>query len=177
MHRFVWDLRYGTAPGGSERGGGPLVVPGTYQVRLKVGELVETKPLEVKIDPRVAADGVTIADLQEQLDLLRQVQAASSEAREAAATVARAIERLSAAGGNNATVASLKSLQSKLVTADGPYPQPMLIDQLSSISRMAGSADQKVGRSTFEYLEELRKRLTAIQAEAKKLDPSIPPKD
>jgi hypothetical protein len=53
----------------------------------------------------------------------------------------------------------------------------MLIDQLSSISRMAGSADQKVGRSTFEYLEELRKRLTAIKAEAKKLDPSIPPKD
>ncbi|HEX7486279.1 MAG TPA: hypothetical protein VF332_09015, partial [Vicinamibacterales bacterium] len=177
MHRFVWDLRYGTAPGGSERGGGPLVVPGTYQVRLKAGELVETKPLEVKIDPRVAADGVTIADLQEQLDLLRQVQATSSEARGAAATIARAIERLSAAGGNDANVASLKSLQSKLVTAGGPYPQPMLIDQLSSIARMAGSADQKVGRSTFEYLEELRKRLTAIQAEAKKLDPSIPPKD
>jgi hypothetical protein len=145
------------------------VVPGTYQIRLKVGDLVEAKPLEVKLDPRVAADGVTIADLQEQFDLLRRIQAVSADARETVVKIARVIERLSAAGGNDAAVASLGALRTKLVTAGGPYPQPMLIDQLSGIARMAGSADQKVGRSAFEYLDELEKSLAAIKAEAAKL--------
>ena len=51
------------------------------------------------------------------------------------------------------------------MTASGPYPQPMLIDQLGSIARMAGSADQKIGRSTFDYLEELTKELARIKSE------------
>ena len=170
MHRFMWDFRYGAVPGETGRGGGaPLVVPGTFSVRLTAGELVETKPLEVKLDPRVAADGVTTADLQEQLDLLRQVQAAASEARATAARIARTLEQASADAGKAAQASALKALHAKLVTASGPYPQPMLIDQLSSIARMAGSADQKVGRSTFDYLAELKKKLTVIQAEAKTL--------
>jgi photosystem II stability/assembly factor-like uncharacterized protein len=167
MHRFVWDIRVGA--GGDARGGGLMAVPGTYQVRLTTGALVETKPLEVKLDPRVAADGVTIADLQEQFDLLVQVQAVAAEARGAAARIARAIDALSASPVNDAAVASLRALHAKLVTAGGTYPQPMLIDQLSSIARMAGGADQKVGRSAFAYLAELKRDLSAIQAEAAKL--------
>jgi photosystem II stability/assembly factor-like uncharacterized protein len=170
MHRFMWDFRYGAVPGETGRGGGaPMVVPGTFSVRLKAGELVETKPLEVKLDPRVAADGVTVADLQEQFDLLRQVQTTASEARATASRIARAIERVSTGAGRDAKVAALEALHAKLVTASGSYPQPMLIDQLSSIARMAGSADQKVGRSAFDYLAELKEGLAAIQAAAKRL--------
>jgi photosystem II stability/assembly factor-like uncharacterized protein len=166
MHRFLWDLRIASAPGDVGRGGAPLVVPGMYQVRLKVGDLVESKPLEVKLDPRVAADGVTIADLQEQFDLLRRIQAVSADARETATLIELTIRARPSGGGS---VAALEALRAKLVTAGGPYPQPMLIDQLSNIARMAGSADQKVGRSAFEYLDELEKALAAIKAEAKKL--------
>jgi photosystem II stability/assembly factor-like uncharacterized protein len=169
MHRFAWDLRIGAEPGAGGRGGAPLVVPGTYQVRLKADGLVETKPLEVKLDPRVAADGVTIADLQEQFDLLRRIAAVSADARETAAKIAGAIRTLSAAGGDTAKVGALQALHAKLVTAGGAYPTPMLIDQLSNIARMAGSADQKVGRSAFGYLAELEKKLAAIKAEAGKL--------
>jgi photosystem II stability/assembly factor-like uncharacterized protein len=169
MHRFLWDLRVASSPGDAGRGGAPLVVPGAYQVRLKVGDFVETKPLEVKLDPRVAADGVTLADLQEQFDLLRRIQATTADARETVVRITRAIERLSSGGGNSAAAASLEALRAKLVTAGGAYPQPMLIDQLSSIARMAGSADQKVGRSAFEYLAELEKELAAIKIEAGKL--------
>jgi photosystem II stability/assembly factor-like uncharacterized protein len=167
-HRFMWDLRIASAPGEGGRGGAPLVVPGMYQVRLRAGDLVESKPLEVKLDPRVAADGVTIADLQEQFDLLRRIQAVSADARETAARISRAARNLSS-GGNSAAVASLDALRARLVTAGGAYPEPMLIDQLASIARMAGSADQKVGRSAFEYLAELEKELAAIKAEAAKL--------
>ena len=33
---------------------------------------------------------------------------------------------------------------------------------------MAGSADQKVGRSAFDYFEELKTELAAIKAEAER---------
>ncbi len=72
MHRFVWNLRYadpramhpqspynypiaaivGSTPLPPQ---GPLVLPGKYDVRLKAGGQVFRQPLEVKMDPRVAA--------------------------------------------------------------------------------------------------------------------------
>ncbi len=168
-HRFQWDLRVESSAGARGRGGAALVVPGTYDVRLTADGLIESKPLVVKIDPRVAADGVTIADLQEQFDLLQRIQAASTDARETASRIAAAVKALSAAGGGTAKIGALSALRAKLVTAGGAYPTPMLIDQLSSIARMAGSADQKVGRSAFQYLAELEKQLAEIKTEAGKM--------
>jgi photosystem II stability/assembly factor-like uncharacterized protein len=66
MHRWVWDLR-ATAPTATNYSypiaavphrtplapQGPLVVPGTYTVRLTVDGKSETQPLLVKMDPRV----------------------------------------------------------------------------------------------------------------------------
>ncbi|MGH9616130.1 MAG: WD40/YVTN/BNR-like repeat-containing protein [Acidobacteriaceae bacterium] len=66
MHRWVWDLR-STAPTATNYSypiaavphrtplvpEGPLVVPGTYTVRLTVDGMSETEPLLVKMDPRV----------------------------------------------------------------------------------------------------------------------------
>jgi hypothetical protein len=56
-------------------------------------------------------------------------------------------------------------LRTKLVTAQGPYPQPMLIDQLQSLSRMVNGADRKVGRSAVEYFQVLKKQLAVLQQE------------
>ena len=67
------DLRHSGADG-------PMVAPGKYQVRLTAGSWSDTKPLEVKIDPRVTADGVTQADLEEQTAFLLKVRDAMSEA-------------------------------------------------------------------------------------------------
>ncbi len=63
MHRYVWDLRpTPSAPragGGGGGGGGGFgrgaaaVLPGTYTVKLTVGEKSYTQPLMVKMDPRV----------------------------------------------------------------------------------------------------------------------------
>jgi hypothetical protein len=171
MHRLVWDLRAGGVAGAETMrgGGGPLVVPGKYQVRLTIGDVVETKPVEVRIDPRVAADGVTQADLQEQYDLTVRLQETIADARATAARIATARDRLAGQAGNDAALKGLRALEARLVTAGGAYPQPMLIDQLSGIQRMVTAADQKVGRSAFQYLDELKKQLEAIQAEAKKL--------
>jgi hypothetical protein len=79
MHRFVWDLRYALPKelvgGGGFRGGsGPWAPPGRYTVRLTAGGKTFTQPLDVVKDPRLGA-GVTDADLAQQLELVRDIQA------------------------------------------------------------------------------------------------------
>jgi photosystem II stability/assembly factor-like uncharacterized protein len=64
-----WDLRR-TAPTqlagvvlfGAPPGGGSRVSPGTYTVRLTVGSIVRTQPLEVRQDPRVGATPPQVAE-------------------------------------------------------------------------------------------------------------------
>lgn len=59
LNRFAWDVRNQV---------GVTLPPGQYQVRLKTGNVSLTQPFNVSLDPRVAADGVTVADLQEQFE-------------------------------------------------------------------------------------------------------------
>ena len=89
MHRFIWNLRYadpramhpqspynypiaaivGSTPLPPQ---GPLVLPGKYEVRLKAGGQVFRQPLEVKMDPRVAA---AHNELQDSLELQLKISA------------------------------------------------------------------------------------------------------
>jgi photosystem II stability/assembly factor-like uncharacterized protein len=72
MHRFVWNLRYSDPPAVHTQSPynypiaaivgstplppeGPLVLPGKYEVSLKVGGQTLRQMLEVKMDPRVTA--------------------------------------------------------------------------------------------------------------------------
>jgi photosystem II stability/assembly factor-like uncharacterized protein len=78
LNRFVWDLRCEEAHrvpgyylweyGAGARG--PVVPPGTYQVKLTVGSETQTAPLDVKLDPRVK---VSDADLQQQFAMQMQI--------------------------------------------------------------------------------------------------------
>ena len=61
MNRVSWDVRHSS---------GLALPPGSYQARLKAGDVTQTQPFAVLIDPRVAAEGVTAADLKEQLSLI-----------------------------------------------------------------------------------------------------------
>src|SRR6266581_4694513 len=89
MHRFIWNLRYadpramhpqspynypiaaivGSTPLPPQ---GPLVLPGKYEVRLKAGGQGCRQPLEVKMDPRVAA---AHNELQDSLELQLKISA------------------------------------------------------------------------------------------------------
>ena len=77
MHRFPWNLRYDSpteipvafyAGNGPE---GPIVLPGTYTLKLTVDGKSQTVPAEVKLDPRVH---VSESDLQKQSDLEMKVR-------------------------------------------------------------------------------------------------------
>ena len=86
MHRFVWDLRFppprskqheypiSAIPGDTPKEPlGPLVLPGTYIVKLTADGKALTRALTVKPDPRVR---MSPSDLAAQLALLRRLGAA-----------------------------------------------------------------------------------------------------
>jgi hypothetical protein len=90
LNRIAWDLRYEgprlrRPPSDEETeftGGprGPQVVPGTYTVKLTVGDKSASKRVEVRLDPTFS---VPAADLQMQLDhgmKLREMQSATNDA-------------------------------------------------------------------------------------------------
>lgn len=157
MNRFVWDMRY---PGVDGAGGGPLVAPGKYQISLTVGNRGQSRWFEIKLDPRVAADGVTLADLQEQLEISLKVRDAIGEARRLATRLREARDKLK---DNPEATKKLQALLDRVVTASMIYPQPMLIDQFSNIARMIGQADQKVGRDAFLRYDDLMKEMAEIK--------------
>uniref|UniRef100_Q01WK1 Sortilin N-terminal domain-containing protein n=1 Tax=Solibacter usitatus (strain Ellin6076) TaxID=234267 RepID=Q01WK1_SOLUE len=91
MNRFVWDLRYAATGAEDPESAlgrpvqGPLVLPGTYTVRLTVDGKSVSQPLKVTMDPRSSA---TAVDLQKQFelsiaiwrDLVRAAEAAREDA-------------------------------------------------------------------------------------------------
>jgi photosystem II stability/assembly factor-like uncharacterized protein len=166
MNRFVWDLRYpgGPAGGGDMEGGGvggngPLVAPGVFKARLTAGGMTRTESLTVKIDPRVAKDGVTIADLAEQTKFALKVRDALADARQLAQRVRQAIDQ------KRGDQARLQAALDRLNTKSGIYEDQMFIDQMSNVGREIGQADQKVGASAYERFNDLMKEWTAIKAE------------
>jgi photosystem II stability/assembly factor-like uncharacterized protein len=168
MNRFVWDLRYPGGPttsggemeGGGFGGNGPLVAPGTYRARLTTTGGVKTETFTVKIDPRVAKDGVTAADLAEQTRFALKVRDSLAEARQLAQRVRQAMD------AKRGDPARLQAMLDRLVTKPGPYEDQMFIDQLSNVAREIGQADQKVGASAYERYNDLLREWTAIKADA-----------
>ena len=68
---------------------GPRAVPGTYQVRLTVDDKVLTQPLKIVMDPRSPA---TPRDLEQQLQLGRQIFAEAVRGRQGLAQI-RAVQK------------------------------------------------------------------------------------
>ncbi|MBV9437156.1 MAG: glycosyl hydrolase, partial [Acidobacteria bacterium] len=82
MNRFAWDLRY-TSPVkipnsfySSSGPIGPLVLPGTYQVKLTANGKTLSAPLEIKLDPRVH---ISEDDLRKQSDLDMKVYESNNQ--------------------------------------------------------------------------------------------------
>ena len=167
MNRFVWDLRYGggasgssEGEGGGSGGNGPMVAPGTFKARLTAGGVTKTESFTVKIDPRIAKDGVTVADLSEQAKFALKVRDSLAEARQLAQRLRQALE------AKRGDQARLQAVSERLTTKSGPYEDQMFIDQMSNISREIGQADQKVPASAYERYTQLMKDWPSIKADA-----------
>jgi hypothetical protein len=90
MNRVVWDMR-SAPPEGVPRGRGPLVPPGSYTVRLVIGEEQFEKPAEIKVDPRV---DISTAELRERYSFLMDVQAMVVEINQASESSGKIIAQI-----------------------------------------------------------------------------------
>jgi hypothetical protein len=151
-------------------------VPGRYTIRLAVTgtqggrPLTSTQPLTLRIDPRVAQDGVTIATLREQLAHNLAVRDLVSDVNRAVYRVREARNRLRDASGAGAdTLQKLRAIEARLVTPPIRYSKPELQAQITYLYSMTNGADQKVGRDAIERYQLLRRELDAIAAEINKL--------
>jgi hypothetical protein len=165
LNRFIWDLAYPGPRDGSGRpsGNGPTAVPGRYQIRLTANAVTQTQPLALREDPRVAKDGVTLADLRDQFDHNMRVRELVSEVNRAVARVRDARTRLrdgSAAAGD--TLNKLRSIEAKLVTPAIRYSTPALQTHITYLYGMTNQADQKVGRDAKERYAVLRRELDGV---------------
>jgi photosystem II stability/assembly factor-like uncharacterized protein len=173
-NRFLWDYRWST-----EGGMPPMAAPGKYTAKLTAAGQTKTAAFTVDVDPRVLKDNVTVADLVEQQNFILKVNAAIADARNLSM---RLEQMLTKAGlkpptppGPGEDVLNVKyqhpaqGLWARIVDAAGPYPKPVLINQLQNIVRMLNQADQKVGKDAYERFADLEKEFAAIKLEAEKI--------
>ena len=156
MQRYVWDMAADN---------GLTVPPGRYTVRLTAGAFTQTQPLEVRLDPRLTADGVTTEDLELQYRFNVRLRAAIADAQQFTSSVQKAL-----ASATPESKAALTRIQKALVNeTDIAYPQPMLNAQLQAITRVSNVADVRPNNDAIRRLDDLEKELAALKAEAAKV--------
>jgi len=135
MNRFAWDFRYDPPvqiPGAFYVGDpprGPLVIPGTYQVKLTVNGATQTAPLVVNLDPRIQST-VTQADMEKQLELAQKIQQdidqlhrAVNQMRDLRGNL-KLLQKWAGSDSSNAEViAAAKSLEQKMTPVEGELVQ------------------------------------------------------
>jgi photosystem II stability/assembly factor-like uncharacterized protein len=138
MHRFVWDLSWGSSGGPSvdeetesRNPRGPKVVPGIYTVRLTVDGKPQTQPLKVVMDPRSPA---TPEILQQQLRLGQQIFAETMEARRVLAEIASLRKQLG-------------DLEQKVGEKDSAI-KPALLDVQTEISKIVTKPEAIPGQTS-----------------------------
>lgn len=161
LNRFVWDVRHQV---------GLTASPGRYQVSVTVGTTKLTQPFNVLIDPRIAADGVTVADLVEQFEHNLQMREMVSIANQLRSRVNEARDRLHDSTGTAAdTLKALDAIAAKLETEQVRYGKPGLVAQISYLNRIGNRVDQKIGRDVLARYEVLSRELEAIRREVEQI--------
>lgn len=163
MNRFVWDLRYPDPPalvhdysmGATIANGtrrlpqGPLVVPGTYTVRLTIGTHSYDQPLVVRMDPRVSTSA---SDLGRQLNLAMRIWQGLSQ--------------------NHDAYTEIKSLEPQLKTVKanlaGNRRARLTVSSLEALGRKAAGIE--AGSGAAEGLAELNEELATLETAVESAD-------
>ncbi|MBL0939536.1 MAG: hypothetical protein IBJ03_11610 [Gemmatimonadaceae bacterium] len=156
VNRFVWNVQHRNGLGAP---------PGEYSLRLTVSGTTQNVPLRVRIDPRLALDGTTEADLQAQFAHNVKMRGMTAEVN-ALVTRVRAAEQKyrSATGAAADTAAKVKAVSEIVNTQPIRYGKPGLQAHITYLAGMTVRADQKVGRDAFDRYAVLRKELDKAQA-------------
>ncbi len=181
MNRFVWNLRLPGAVkvAGNKTAGaaaeGPFVLPGRYQVRLRVGDATLTQSFEVVNDPRVRA---SLADLQEQHALLLRIRDKISDAHTAVnrlrsvreqieAWQKRAADKPEIAAGAAALLEKLAAIEDALILPGeqkvtyGLIARSRLNEALASVIAIVGSADARPTTQAYALVDHYAAQIDA----------------
>jgi photosystem II stability/assembly factor-like uncharacterized protein len=160
LNRFVWDVRHQA---------GPTMPPGEYQVRLKTGGVTLTESFTVLIDPRVAEDGVTLTDLQEQFEHNMRMRDLVSTVNQLVTRVRDAQNKLKGSASDADKLNSLNAIANKLLTEPVRYGKPGLQAHITYLAGMTANVDQKIGRDAVERYAVLKKELDDVRVEVDRL--------
>lgn len=195
FNRTSWDLgeegpgRRRSAPEGERGGGGTrghAVLPGTYTIRLVVGDEKQDRKIQVIVDPTVS---VSAAALREQYEMavtlrdlitaanksLRKLDGVSEQLRQIEKTVREQMTDPPAAllTAIKAESKVVEEMIGKMVAprADGLgyRGSSQIVDQLSSLYFSIQGVNAGPTPAQKEYLSELQPRATAVVSEAEKL--------
>ena len=186
MHRFVWNLRYPDPPAIHVQSPynypiaaivgdtplppqGPLVMPGKYEVRLKVGEQELRRPLEVKMDPRVS---FIRNELQSSVDLQLKISAALArnfaeyqQVKEVRARLAELKNRpksdavATAAGALDAKLAELEGEPTPILEEPKTVSFSAVNDTLTALMALVDGADSAPSEESFAAYQRTCKAL------------------
>lgn len=182
-HRFSWDMTHegpwDKDPARSLRGG-PMVRPGVYQARLIVDGKSFTQSFEIDMDPKVDMTKTRDEDVNAQERLSLEVVALEDSAKRVAEKIKerrKELEKLIKSGKRTKQYTQedlkLAQIQDQLITPEGIYMTPMLIDQLRYLRSMLNQADQRPGKDAYERYDELKNRFSNIQNSYVKLGPKM----
>ncbi|AMW06802.1 hypothetical protein GEMMAAP_11780 [Gemmatimonas phototrophica] len=164
MNRFVWNVQHQNGLGAP---------PGQYTARITVAGQTQSVPLRVRIDPRLAADGTTEADLQAQFAHNVKMRDMVADVNALLARVRTAEQKYKGATGAAAdTARQVKEVSEVVNTQPIRYGKPGLQAHITYLAGMTARADQKVGQDALERYTVLRQELEAVKA---KLDRAIGP--
>lgn len=192
MNRFVWDLRYPdatTVPGAIFWAGnvrGPVVIPGTYWVRLVAGKATLKQSFEVKKDPRLET---TQADYQAQLDLRMKIHEKLTAAHEAVNTIREIkkqtdelMKRTENAPQKSRIAEAVKDLNKKLSAVEEDIIQvkiksnqdalnyPIkLNNKIAALAGVVDGADARPTKQQYEVFDELAGKLDVQLAKLKSI--------
>src|SRR6202012_718728 len=107
-------------------------------------------------DPRIARDGVTEADLQEQFDHNMMVRDLVSEVNKSVSRVRQAITKLT---GDPENLAKLTAVASHLITPPIRYSKPELQTHITFLYSMTNATDQRIGRDSVERYKVLKQEM------------------
>jgi hypothetical protein len=155
LNRFVWNLR-------DENG--VTMPPGTYRVALAVGEVSQEAWIEVLIDPRIAADGITETDLIALYHHNVRMQAMVAEVRALSARVRDALE-----DATGTLRRDLEAVASTLETEPVRYGKPGLVSQIQYLSGATSRGDVKVSFDVRHRYEMLDHELALVRREVERL--------
>ena len=159
MNRVVWNVQHSSG----------LAAPtGAYQARLTVNGVSQTQPFNVLVDPNIAAEGVTSADLQEQFDHNMRMRALTADVQQVLGRVRTARTPVNPDADK---AKQIQAIYEQMVdTPEGVrYNKPGLQTHVTYLAGMTTRVDQKIGRDAIARYAELKKQLDDITAQLDKI--------